>query len=45
MKADSNRPPGEDYPYNFIYEKLVSTPTDVVGMIAYSLQEREGRIY
>jgi hypothetical protein len=31
MKTDSSRSSGEDYPYNFIYEKLVSTPTDVVG--------------
>ena len=41
MKSDSNRPPGEDYPYNFIYEKLVSTPTDVVGIIAYSLYKKK----
>lgn len=41
MKTDSSRSSGEDYPYNFIYEKLVSTPTDVVGMIAYSLYKKE----
>lgn len=41
MKPDSGRSSGEDYPYNFIYEKLVSTPTDVVGMIAYSLYKIE----
>ena len=40
MKTDSSRFSDEDYPYNFIYEKLVSTPTDVVGMIAYSLYKK-----
>jgi hypothetical protein len=40
MKPDSSRSSGEDYPYNFIYEKLVSTPIEVVGMIAYSLYKK-----
>jgi hypothetical protein len=41
MKVDSGRSSGEDYPYNFIYKKLVSTPTDVVGMIAHSPHKKE----
>lgn len=32
---------GDRQPYNFIYEKLVSAPDDIVGMIAYSLYKKE----
>lgn len=41
MKLDSSDPSSEEYPYNFIYERLVSSPRDIVGMIAYSLYKRE----
>lgn len=41
MKPGSSDSSSEDYPYNFIYEKLVSSPSDIVGMIAYSLYKRE----
>lgn len=41
MKPGSSDPSSEDYPYNFIYEKLVSSSSDIVGMIAYSLYKRE----
>lgn len=41
MKPGSSDPSREEHPFNFIYEKLVSSPTDIVGMIAYSLYKRE----
>jgi hypothetical protein len=41
MGPANNGCSGERRPYNFIYEKLVSAPDDIVGMIAYSLYKKE----
>ena len=41
MSPDSTDPVPEEDPYNFIYDKLVISPNDINGMIAYSLYMRE----
>ena len=41
MAPISPDPLPEEDPYNFIYKKLVNSPDDINGMIAYSLYKRE----
>lgn len=41
MSPGSAGPVPEEDPYNFIYDKLVISPNDINGMMAYSLYKRE----